>query len=945
MHYHHHHTGEDDMGVRMKKKRTRYDMIKSITEALNPVIELNTDGYENIGEDNVNPSSFHQQGQDMHMDSSISSSISESYSYSYSYSASSSEGEDVMTYPGHINGGSDMTDGMDVQEEEKEEMVVMEEGDGNESHRASFKPLSTEKWLDTLRYGLLVLGVDQRSPIDLPHFPDVDDTNILDFGSPIFGMSLENDAWVNFSKMYYEMICEVTTIIDYWRNLIIDRRDEWVTMLPSEEASVDLTNQVPHDTQHQQLHHQCTLECLLLDPMDVTNGNHMCMVYYHKIIHASSALYARLIQYYLAGSSINMFTRLVKAKEFRRKDNSEFIPDLTTTMSEGLFLCLQKLRLVCRSETIFPLNLLDFTQSYHSQYQAVSKSINYGMSKKTRRTLHQGNVYQMNHTAFVGLLDEFFEYWNGCYVDENYHIYTNLLLDRMALFYNTSADQETMIDDGTYGKYVTTQDGREKIFYPNFKSNHRMDLYCQSLLRKLCFNKKHTRLHWSEFEERMHLVDQDKRRRREKQKYFQDLSKLFKLWIIYKLQTSNDLLDQDIGERYRELFVTKFQADWFVYHKREIEVDLSYHSSKTPMILLKQLKPDTCGPIIEESNIGLNALFIRHRADPKLRGFCDWVRLYLVLNMFVEGCSRIASRDSPYVLHTNQVEVNYNWFQVNDFPFLYFAGGRYHTHYNHTTIYAHDVPHDLVDRIRTECTNRNLIFEDLGTEAKEKIIKTVHSGLCKNPTFYDSHWYLSNDISTYASRIDLKDVFVLYGPGCNKKYDNPGYNNDNNNDDNNSTNSELEHASNHLRRDTPSGPLYHNAGDTDHGSNDGHGLLVPGDGEMLEAEQELKDLETTAIDAVIQMTEETKDIQDKLFSQSMCDGDTIYDTLLVWISVILNCMKSTEVYRIIKGGLIRSCEILIERIKNVTNTNIELKNNLDFIIEFMEKTRRLENMF
>jgi len=56
-------------------------------------------------------------------------------------------------------------------------------------------------------------------------------------------------------------------------------------------------------------------------------------------------------------------------------------------------------------------------------------------------------------------------------------------------------------------------------------------------------------------------------------------------------------------------------------------------------------------------------------------------------------------------------------------------------------------------------------------------------------------------------------------------------------------------------------------------------------------------------------------------------------------------MRSTPLYNIIKSGIVKSCEILEERIKHVKKTHVNLKKKLNFISDFKERTKRIECLF
>lgn len=807
-----------------------------------------------------------------------------------------------------------------------------ESGDGNKAAEGEpYDDIPDQAWLEELKELATFSEFKYTRDIFLPPFPDVDDNNVLESGSTIFGISLKNDAWVEFSNNYYLLLAEIDSISDYWYSLLVDNKKIWHGVL-SQTMEWHLQRKHPMDAGEQERMHKCTLDCITMDPTDVTNGKHFCLIYYNKIQNASMVLYNRLVQYYLAGHSINVFTRLVKCKEFRDANDMTYVPGVTTTMSVALFTCLQKLRLVCRFKTIHPQDIFEFTLGHYEKQVCVKRSANYGMKSKHCK-IGNGYFYDMDFDTFFTLVDEFTEHWNSCYVDNNYTIYLNLLLDRIALFYIANNNQAELSRGHAYfdPRITRSETGDKEVHYmPNFKASFKMDLHCHVFLEKANFNKMYNKISWLEFEKKTAIDMGD---REKKCQYFKDLRTFMKLWILYKLQTVNDQLNDDIGDRYQENFVTKFQSDWFSFQKREIEVDLTYHASKTPKILLKQIKPTTCNEIIDASTDGLTKLFLSKRVDPKMRGYIDWLRIYLLLNMFVESCTNIAGRNSPYVLHANQMGINYNWFQYDKFPFIYYCGGRYHVYYEGCTVYAHDVPYDFLTMVRRECVNNSKNIKLMGREEKEKLLNDIHRSLHTRPDINDDHWYLSGTLPDLIDKLDIDNIFHFYEK------------NTNNNDDGDN-NSKL-------------GVSNDDGGDVSNDSSDGRRSPTIDDACVTGHSVSASDLPQvdgthaldyagveTLLDATLDhMIEETDEIGEKLFGSSWVDGDTLYDTLLVWICIVFNCMKSTRIYEIIKSGLVRSCEILEERIKFVKSTHINLKKKLTFISDFKERTRRIECLF
>jgi len=893
-----------------KKSQTRYDLLQSITRNLN-IKSISTGISKSKNNNDIKNSGINIDGD---VDEPGILNISTESESSYSSYSSYSDSENSTSLTG--NGEKDHN---------LESTIGTSNDSGGDNLTKPITDIPEDVWLSQVNELCEVTELNYQSTIELPAFPDVDDNSILDSGSPTFGTSLKDDRWIRFSNDYYQTIIEITELSDYWYSLLNDHKEQWRETL-SNPIEWDLKRKSMLEESEREVCHPCTLECMTLDPMDLKNGCHICLLYYCKITNASMKLYDRLIQYYLAGHCINIFTRLVKCKEFREEENMEYVPELTTTMSVSLFNCLQKLRLVCRFEVIQPWDIFNFTMNHLELQTSLKKSINYGVSLKNTK-LNGGYLYDMDFKSFFKLVDEFTEYWNSCYMDENYHIYVNILLDRIALFYLTDCNQSGVLNDSDFLKIhteviekqnvnkndVTIE--KEILYHPNFRARFKMDLHEHVLLEKLHLNKKYGKMSWGEFQKKESLDFSDQR----KVQYFKDLRTFMKLWILYKLQTVNDQLDEDVGNRYQENFVTKFQADWFNYYKREIEIDLTYHSSKTPKILLKQIKPVTCNGIIDASSKGLAYIFLHNRVDPKLRGYMDWLRLYLTLNMFVESCAKIASKDSPYVLHLNQCGVNYAWFQKDKFPFLYYSGGRYHVYYEGCVIYGYDVPYDLSLKMRLECINNSRNYNIMGKEEKEGLLKTIQKNLHMQPDITDDHWYLPDTLSDMLDKLDINNIYFFL--------------------EENKNGVEYNIRTNNGSRDGRSTVNINECNTADY--SDG----LPIDANSTTDDSTYARLEEALDDSFYSMNFETKKIKERLFSKSWTDGDTIYDTILIWICIIFNCMRSTPLYNIIKSGIVKSCEILEERIKHVKKTHVNLKKKLNFISDFKERTKRIECLF
>lgn len=800
-----------------------------------------------------------------------------------------------------------------------------------------------EAWLESVSTFLDDGGMEYFEYLRMPDFPDKDDDSILDFGSATFGMSAEKDEWIEFSKEYYSTLMRITSVIDYWANTLDGNKEEWKKTWDS-VPSFDLSEKHTYTKEEKSRNHPCDLECFALDPSDIENGDHVCMIYYYKIMNASVILYDRLVQYYLAGSSINVFTRLVKLNYFRKKETGEYVPELTTTLCVDLFRALQKLRLICRFDFIFPRNLEDFVVGSCERREIVRRSFNYGSNPK-KANKKDCDFYELNYTKYFEVIDEFVGHWNSCYVDENFHPYVNLLLDRMALFYSAGVNQEIAIDDERYGEYVKIEesasvrscdedddcdDDGEKLvgsnvssletspdskFVPNFEASLRMDLFSRAFHKALFYNKKYPKIHWYEFQKR-HDVDPNAKAS-EKNSYLSGLRKFIKLWIVYKLQTANDLLNEEIGNKYQANFVTEFESAWFTYYKREIEKTITYHASKTPKILLKAMKDKTCNSVIETSNLGLRVLLLRNKMDPKLRGYVDWLRLFLALNMFVEGCTKIASAESPFVLHVNQMGINYHWFAQENFPFLYYSGGRYHVYFNGCTVYAHEIPRDLMARIESEYRSNGKRFDSASRREKEVVVSSIHDKCFRTVDICDNHWYLSSDVSNLIDKIDSNRTFSFYRRKENRR--------------DLSANPNEEEKPKEDDEKIGSAPVAEKPSPSETGSSS--------------VTDKIRNTERKVCDAVERMNSNTNDTRRRLFSNSVTDGDTIYDTLSIWICIVLERMRSTELYATIKTGLVKSCDILISHVNNVTKSHESLKKNLNFIVDFKAKTKRIECLF
>jgi hypothetical protein len=188
-------------------------------------------------------------------------------------------------------------------------------------------------------------------------------------------------------------------------------------------------------------------------------------------------------------------------------------------------------------------------------------------------------------------------------------------------------------------------------------------------------------------------------------------------------------------------------------------------TSTTNSKMLKVLRPYEEEFVVDFAGRPLDVLFDRHRADVQHRGYADWLRLILAGSVFA-SIPEFATEKSKYILHQDQTLSNSTWFQMQNFPFLWYEGGRYHVFANRTLWYYFDLPYDLTCRIKklSNINRRTYLPEEWLTSSNAKDKEAFVDFISKECNVvnenkeYDDHAYLGTDLDAIRERIH-EEVF------------------------------------------------------------------------------------------------------------------------------------------------------------------------------------------
>ncbi len=249
-----------------------------------------------------------------------------------------------------------------------------------------------------------------------------------------------------------------------------------------------------------------------------------------------------------------------------------------------------------------------------------------------------------------------------------------------------------------------------------------------------------------------------------KNEYFTNLRTFFKVWFYYKQIHAPEMLQDDLNERYVGAFLTPCEVEWGKYRGKHVDwfavagigasaTVMQKVVSETKTSLLRALRNYERERINADRGTSVVETHLKHRAAFLYRGYADWTRMFIVGSVFGLHFKEFASSGSPFVLDQDQDEGNPEWFEKEDFPFLWYVGGRYRVFCNGRTWYRWRCPLDLAELVRAKTVHAGSAGADVRAKLVDPkrhddvddgwfggFVEKCREELIANPTL-DPHFY------------------------------------------------------------------------------------------------------------------------------------------------------------------------------------------------------------
>lgn len=193
--------------------------------------------------------------------------------------------------------------------------------------------------------------VHQLDAMQLMIYPDSDITTQFVDVSGYFGKNSKDQVWNAYATRFYSQLAVINKTITYWQSLLFAHFNEWTLVLSHQVEPGPATDfKKPHFP---------TRQCCCLDPLNVNNGLHFCYAYWVKMQRVAALTYNYLTRYFMGGSTIQNFTKVVRLTAYKDYANNQYYEQHHTSMIGSLCLELNRLRAVCKYDLLFPVKLED----------------------------------------------------------------------------------------------------------------------------------------------------------------------------------------------------------------------------------------------------------------------------------------------------------------------------------------------------------------------------------------------------------------------------------------------------------------------------------------------------------------------------------------------------------------------------------------------------------
>lgn len=421
-----------------------------------------------------------------------------------------------------------------------------------------------------------------------------------------------------------------------------------------------------------------------------------------------------------------------------------------------------------------------------------------------------------------------------------------------------------------------------------------------------------------------------------KESYFAVIKMFFKCWCRHRRVSNTDMIRDTAGDKFSGSIVTKGEYEWFEYYARVHLRDVSKLVSTSTNKLLEILRPYEKDAVLKASGLELSSgggnsssnadtLFDLHRVQLEYRGYADWLRLVLSGSVFSSVLPNFNTAQSQFILHTNSDSLaSSDWFRIPDFPFLWFNGGKYHVYCNGTLWYANDVPSDLLASVkkRVEDTVNPLtidFFKDESAKGNQEFAKflTQECEKCNVNNSWDDHIYVGSTMEEMR-RLLIKELFVSSSSSSSSVDDE---------DDGGYWDEEEDDV------------------DTDE-MNTLEGFI---NGSTASDHQQHCDMLTNATELKVTWMgiKKLEHVQYGIWAEPEADdGDTLYDTMALWVSIILGAGEEmTLIAQKIRDGIRESCNILLKKQDAGAQKDVPLIQMVNLVRYTLEMTDEYERQY
>lgn len=511
---------------------------------------------------------------------------------------------------------------------------------------------------------------------------------------------------------------------------------------------------------------------------------------------------------------------------------------------------------------------------------------------------------KVTFTNFEELSFSFLKRLNFFWFTKLHEKYAKMLLAILGDFFCKRLDVEQL--DEFYMR-TSNRSGDSTHYLPN---DHMMHYVYE------CQLELHSRIEWyRKFEKIRFTFDLENLEERWKQSFLVDLRWFLMFWFKHKMLTTNMLTHEFFGDRYHEGFVTELELNWYQYYIKNIsKSNLLITLTKTKLI--EKLRPTDFKNLKSSSSDNPNEMFRKIQHQISMRGKADWMRFQMIGSLFGSILHKFTSDQSKYVLHHGSIESNQDWFDLANFPFIFYNGGRYHVFYNKIVFYVNDLPRDLEDQLTTVVANtinddnidkQRFSKRTMTSNSKEngkKIPKVLEKKFEKSDDSELEPWTNLTNTTTIENRTENFPILDDVSNQCLKKLS----------------------QQNQL---------------------DLHAYCDPDEDSMrLRFAESLKiDEKNSKFHDLSNEIKKLKSLKEsgKIKINRRDDGDTLYDTVALWVLI---CLENAENQKNLANKILHSlklaCNNLVSKYKNTSNVNLYMNKEIQRVIQFSEKIEEYE---